>query len=725
MKQALLLVAAAVGLWLMVLPGQAEAHAALVRSEPAANAFLQRPPGQVLLGFSEPVDAKQSGIQLLDATGKILRLPAPDLSRTGVVTVQVPQLPPGIYNVLWFNVSRIDGHALRGSFPFTVLTADGSLPVQANSVTGFGNDPDPAPLADGVAVRALSLLGLLIAAGGALLLLILPAANASTRRGLGFVIYGGGAVLLAATLLNLDTIRRGYSTLSLADIVFHTRIGGYWLIRLGAAFLIACIATLLNETQRRASAGALVGVALYAWAYAATSHAAAGTGSSWGTGIDLVHGLSAVLWIGAVVGVAACARLASRDLDYLTLMARFGLIASLLVFFILTTGLLSSFIELSSPSQLRETRYGVTLLVKIGLLVPLLALGAWNARWGRRRLEALAPGEPRRFIRTATAEAAMGLAVIACAALLTQTSVPKSVPNTRESLAFDQSLAIADLNIGLNIDPNRTGLNTYRVALKDAAGAGQEAERVRLTFRYQDDQTIGPSTLDLAKGSVPGTYTGQGPFLTLEGQWRVEVSVRRANVDDVTGFFDVRPAGSAVISLNPGGAWSNPAPGLTWNEFAGFALLMLGLGFALWRERLAESGRWPGYGSAAATILGFGVGSLLLFGVHKDAPSTALPTNPVFPDQNSIEIGRKLFQQNCVACHGQTGVPPKGLNLDPYPLDLTLHAPQHPDGQLFRFIDGGVQGSAMRAWGSGAGALSEQQIWHLVNFLRTLTSVER
>ncbi|MBK7328756.1 MAG: cytochrome c [Dehalococcoidia bacterium] len=81
--------------------------------------------------------------------------------------------------------------------------------------------------------------------------------------------------------------------------------------------------------------------------------------------------------------------------------------------------------------------------------------------------------------------------------------------------------------------------------------------------------------------------------------------------------------------------------------------------------------------------------------------------------------------QNCVSCHGQTGVPPKGLDLNPYPLDLTVHVPQHPDGQLFKFIDEGVAGTQMRAWGEGAGRLSEEQMWHLVNFLRTLTPVER
>jgi hypothetical protein len=70
-------------------------------------------------------------------------------------------------------------------------------------------------------------------------------------------------------------------------------------------------------------------------------------------------------------------------------------------------------------------------------------------------------------------------------------------------------------------------------------------------------------------------------------------------------------------------------------------------------------------------------------------------------------------------------VPPKGLDLYPYPLDLTLHVPQHPDGQLYNFIALGLQGSAMRAWGEGDAKLTSDQMWHLVNFLRTLGSVDQ
>jgi hypothetical protein len=335
----------------------------------------------------------------------------------------------------------------------------------------------------------------------------------------------------------------------------------------------------------------------------------------------------------------------------------------------------------------------------------------------------MAPGEPRRFLRTATAEVVLGALVFAAAAALTQTTVSKSVFDRPESKPYDSTAPANDIVARLQVDPNRTGLNSYAVTLTRGDGSAVAAERVRLTFRYREDQTIGASNLTLAPAATAGRFVGQGPFLTLEGQWTVEVEVRRANANDVKAFFDVRPAGTAVGIVRVGSRWDNPAPGLSWNQFGGTVALLLGLGAALFRRPISRIGKAFTWTAEGATLLGFGVGAMLLFGVHRDAPSSDLKTNPIFPDQNSITQGRTLYQKNCLTCHGRNGVPPRGLDLNPYPLDLTVHIPQHPDGAIFNFIDRGVEGSAMKAWGEGEGALNETEIWHLVNFLRTLGAV--
>jgi copper transport protein len=715
------------GLGLLFLsPTTAYGHAALVRSDPPANAFIQRPPTEVSVTFSEPVDSRSSTLAVLDAAGARIPVGPMAFSRDGL-TIRLPVgiLKPGIYNVLWANVSSVDGHAYRGSFPFTVLKADGSLPDQVNTVSGIGGDADPPPLADGVAVRALGFLGMLIAAAGAVLLLLWPESGRA-KRGFSSLLILGAGVLFASALLNLVLLRDVYSGITLADFLLQTRGGGYLLARLGAALFIGVAASLLYDAPRKAALAVLGGVGVFGLAFAATSHGAAGTGSNWGTALDLFHGLAAVGWIGAVIGVAVGARLSGRGEGYRALMPRFSLLASVLVFVLLATGSLSAFIELDGWDRFTSTRYGVTLLVKLALLVPLLSVAFWNARWGRRRLTDNRPGEPRRFVFTATIEVVLGLAVFVAAAMLTQTTTAKSIVDTPEAKPYERSSPAGDLNVKLSVDPNRTGINTYRVSLTGANAAPVDADRVRLTFRYLDDQNVGPSTLTLSP-TDGGVSSGQGPYLTIEGNWRVEAEIRRPNVDDLKGFFDVRPAGSAVNTAGRGGVWDNPAPGLSANQFGGFAVLLVGLGFAFWGARIGKLHRYAGWGANGVTITGFGLGVLLLFGVHahpEDSASQAL-SNPIFPDQNSIATGRALFGQNCAACHGLNGVPPKGLDLNPYPLDLTVHVPAHPDGQLFSFVSNGIPGSAMRAWASGDGKLSTEQIWHLVNFLRTLTPVDK
>jgi putative copper resistance protein D len=58
-------------------------------------------------------------------------------------------------------------------------------------------------------------------------------------------------------------------------------------------------------------------------------------------------------------------------------------------------------------------------------------------------------------------------------------------------------------------------------------------------------------------------------------------------------------------------------------------------------------------------------------------------------------------------------------DLVPPPADLSTHVPLHTDGQIFYFITNGFPGTAMPSF---ANALTDQQRWDLVNYLRTLAT---
>jgi mono/diheme cytochrome c family protein len=92
-------------------------------------------------------------------------------------------------------------------------------------------------------------------------------------------------------------------------------------------------------------------------------------------------------------------------------------------------------------------------------------------------------------------------------------------------------------------------------------------------------------------------------------------------------------------------------------------------------------------------------------------------TNPL-SDEAAI-AGGEIFQTNCATCHGSggDGNGPAGAALNPPPKDLSVLQVQVSDGYLFWRISEGSPGTAMVAW---RGILTDEQIWQLVTFIRTL-----
>jgi len=103
------------------------------------------------------------------------------------------------------------------------------------------------------------------------------------------------------------------------------------------------------------------------------------------------------------------------------------------------------------------------------------------------------------------------------------------------------------------------------------------------------------------------------------------------------------------------------------------------------------------------------------------SPEARTVKNPVPPTAASIKTGAQLYQKNCEFCHGPKGLgdgrlAPKGVH--PANLADAEWVRGSTDGEIFAVILNGA-GPEFKMKGV-KGRLSDTDIWHLVNYVRTL-----
>jgi len=112
---------------------------------------------------------------------------------------------------------------------------------------------------------------------------------------------------------------------------------------------------------------------------------------------------------------------------------------------------------------------------------------------------------------------------------------------------------------------------------------------------------------------------------------------------------------------------------------------------------------------------------------HAEIPDAfASMTNPVAGDAAAIEAGQTIYSANCASCHGENGGGdgPAAAALDPKPTafsDADIMATMTDSYLYWRISEGGIAppfNSQMPPWKD---ALSEEQIWQVITYIRTLS----
>lgn len=114
-------------------------------------------------------------------------------------------------------------------------------------------------------------------------------------------------------------------------------------------------------------------------------------------------------------------------------------------------------------------------------------------------------------------------------------------------------------------------------------------------------------------------------------------------------------------------------------------------------------------------------------GEHQHAEAAALK-NPVKSTPASLAAGKKLYDTQCLTCHGDTG---KGdgklaasITTGPKPSDLSDATWKHgsTDGEIFTIIKDGAKGTGMRGYGA---RLKPDDLWNVVNYVRSFAPAKK
>jgi copper transport protein len=517
----------------------AAAHAVLVATTPGNDSVLARSPGQIKLRFNEPVETAFGSVRVYDADAH--RVDSGDISRPDEKSVAVGidrRLVRGTYTVTWRAISA-DSHPVSGAFVFHV-GAPGAQPGGIASEVLHEGTPGSVTWLYRLSRFFDFAFLLLVAGGAAALVLTLGSAPDTVRDRLYHVLAGIAVALVAAALAGIvlqGGVAGGFGLREAArwdtvSAVLDTRFGKAWLVQAALAAGVAFVALV-----RPARPLAIVPAAALVATPSAAGHASVSGTLTFVA--DLAHVAAASAWTGGLAFLVVGLLLAGDGRWPLAARAvpRFSTLAVGAVAVLLAAGVLNGYEQVRAWRGLWETTYGVLLLAKVGLVLPLLALGAYNNRYAvpRLRREVASLAEQRRFLRAAGAELALVIAIVGVTAVLV-TEPPAKASVVRKG-PYATTTSLGPLELNFVADPAKAGHNELHFYLLDQSGRPADVAELRVLASLPS-QRIGPLRF-IARHLAPGHFAVLGVHLAISGDWQFRIEARRGEFEALTQTVSV------------------------------------------------------------------------------------------------------------------------------------------------------------------------------------------
>lgn len=530
--------------------GPAAAHAALISTDPPSGAHLARAPDHVSFTFSEHVTLVRDGLKLVDATGKNTTLPGAT-SVGSTVRVPLPAISDGAY-VVSYRVVSADTHPVGGSIAFTVGTvAPGAAPPLV--VT---QKPGTGLRAAGGIDRWVSYAGAIAVIGVPVFVGICWPAGRTSRR-LVHLPTAGAVAVVAAALVGLpvqaarSTGNSFVSALhdgSISDVL-RTPYGHAAEERILCAVLAAGLwAWWRTQPRRQLALAWLVAAVALALGYSKAGHPAVGRWPGLTLADDVAHLSAVAIWLGGLAVLAACVLPAPPE-GCVTVLRRWSRLAMVSVVVLVATGVIQAWRELRSVHALVHHSYGQWVLLKVGLLALMVALGNLGRRRVQRYVTDDATATMTRMRQGVFAEVGIGAAVLVATSALVVTNPGPVGAHSDSAMAGMAGMAsmpavvsgATDLPIGVHVEVRVTnpmaGTPTIEISTtRNGKPVKAAAVEVRAGLPTAGVEPIPLTVVKLAVGS----YEVRKAPLSIPGQWVLIITVRTSNIDAGVGSISIQ-----------------------------------------------------------------------------------------------------------------------------------------------------------------------------------------
>jgi copper transport protein len=520
----------------LLLAAGASAHAYPITTSPAIGGVVKASPATVSITYDESVSVP--ALAVYDAAGKLVSSATVTHPSAPEIEVAIAgKLKDGTYTVAW-RVTSADTHVVHGVYTFSV-GARGAAGRIGAELLARGSTPEGLALGFGID-RFLNLALMLLCCGGAVSLLwALRDAPEAVRVVLLRSLAGGGALLTLVALFGLPFeaaeangtgLGGGFARLAL-DGVRHQRFGELWLVRAWLAALFALLALSLQFwPRRRRTVGqvmlALGGVGLLV---TSTDSGHAGVSGPLAFIADGVHILTASVWLGGLAFVLAALTLSGSEQRWklaAVSVPRFSLMAMISVPLLGAAAIVSAYLQVRVWRGLWDTRYGILLLIKIGLAMPLVALGAYNNRVVVPKLRAgtAVAAVRRNFLRAIGTELGLLAVVLGVSSALIDEAPAKSVlasPATFKP-TFTATRAAGPFKTVVMLKPALAGSNTVDMTVTSSKHLKIGEVVLAAVPPGAGHKPVNLNVIQLSASR----FRVKGAPLATAGNWQFEVTVR-------------------------------------------------------------------------------------------------------------------------------------------------------------------------------------------------------